>query len=62
MEESITKKWEPFKKAFLDLYFIDTTKKALRMEFINLVQESMTAAQYETKSLICRDLQRHLYR
>ena len=31
------KKWEPFKKAFLDQYFIDTAKEALRMEFINLV-------------------------
>ncbi|GFZ15860.1 hypothetical protein Acr_25g0002690 [Actinidia rufa] len=49
MEEVVVKKWEPFKKAFLDQYFTDTAKEALRMEFINLVQESMTVAQYEAK-------------
>ncbi|GFS35027.1 hypothetical protein Acr_00g0037430 [Actinidia rufa] len=49
MEESVAKKWEPFKKAFLDQYFTETAKKALRMEFINLVQGSMTVAQYEAK-------------
>ncbi|GFY97381.1 hypothetical protein Acr_11g0016870 [Actinidia rufa] len=38
MEESVAKKWEPFKKDFLDQCFIDTTNEALRMEFINLVQ------------------------
>ncbi|GFS32096.1 hypothetical protein Acr_00g0020820 [Actinidia rufa] len=38
VEECVAKKWEPFKKAFLDQYFIDTAKEALRMEFINLVQ------------------------
>ena len=49
MEEVVAKKWEPFKKAFLDQYFTDTAKEALRMEFINLVQGSMTVAQYEAK-------------
>ncbi|GFS29011.1 hypothetical protein Acr_00g0004970 [Actinidia rufa] len=49
MEEVGAKKWEPFKKAFLDQYFTDTAKEALRMEFINLVQGSMTVAQYEAK-------------
>ena len=49
MEGNIAKKCEPFKKAFLDQYFTNTTKKALRMEFINLVQGSMTVAQYEAK-------------
>ncbi|GFS38250.1 hypothetical protein Acr_00g0056470 [Actinidia rufa] len=49
MEEVVAKKWEPFKKAFLDQYFTDTAKEALRMEFINLVQGSMTMAQYEAK-------------
>ncbi|GFS39082.1 hypothetical protein Acr_00g0061070 [Actinidia rufa] len=49
VEESVAKKWEPFRKAFLDQYFTDTTKEALRMEFINLVQGSMTVAQYEAK-------------
>ncbi|XP_057471109.1 uncharacterized protein LOC130759922 [Actinidia eriantha] len=48
-EESVAKKWEPFKKAFLDQYFIKMAKEALRMEFINIVQESMTMAQYEAK-------------
>ncbi|GFZ14435.1 hypothetical protein Acr_24g0006250 [Actinidia rufa] len=49
MEEVVAKKWEPFKKAFLDQYFTDMAKEALRMEFINLVQGSMTVAQYEAK-------------
>ncbi|XP_057493165.1 uncharacterized protein LOC130778658 [Actinidia eriantha] len=49
VEESVAKKWEPFRKAFLDQYFTDTAKEALRMEFINLVQGSMTVAQYEAK-------------
>ncbi|XP_057484613.1 uncharacterized protein LOC130770988 [Actinidia eriantha] len=49
MEESVAKKWELFRKAFLDQYFINTAKEALRMEFINLVQESMTVAQYKAK-------------
>ncbi|GFY95423.1 hypothetical protein Acr_10g0008080 [Actinidia rufa] len=49
MEEVVAKKWEPFKKVFLDQYFTDTAKEALRMEFINLVQGSMTVAQYEAK-------------
>ncbi|GFZ06735.1 hypothetical protein Acr_18g0009050 [Actinidia rufa] len=49
VEEVGAKKWEPFKKAFLDQYFTDTAKEALRMEFINLVQGSMTMAQYEAK-------------
>ncbi|GFY88798.1 hypothetical protein Acr_06g0007380 [Actinidia rufa] len=49
MEEVVAKKWEPFKKAFLDQYFTDTAKEALKMEFINLVQGSMTVAQYEAK-------------
>ncbi|XP_057510768.1 uncharacterized protein LOC130793138 [Actinidia eriantha] len=49
MEESVAKKWEPFRKAFLDQYFTDTAKEALRMEFINLVQGSMIVAQYEAK-------------
>ena len=44
IEESVAKKWEPFKNAFLDQYFTETTNKALRMEFINLVQGSMTVA------------------
>ena len=43
----VAKKWEPFKKTFLDQYFTDTMKEALRMEFINLVQGSMTVDQYE---------------
>ena len=43
------KKWEPFRKAFLDQYFMDTAKEALRMEFINLVQRSINVAQYEAK-------------
>ncbi|XP_057479179.1 uncharacterized protein LOC130766528 [Actinidia eriantha] len=38
MEEVVAKKWEPFKKAFLDQYFTDTAKEALRMEFINLAR------------------------
>ena len=33
----------------MDQYFTNTAKEALRMEFINLVQESMTIAQYEAK-------------
>ncbi|GFY95611.1 hypothetical protein Acr_10g0009960 [Actinidia rufa] len=49
MEEVVAKKWEPFKKAFLDQYFTDMAKEALRMEFINLVQGNMTVAQYEAK-------------
>ncbi|GFS41565.1 hypothetical protein Acr_00g0075130 [Actinidia rufa] len=49
MEEVVAKKWEPFKKAFLDQYFTNMAKEALRMEFINLVQGSMTVAQYEAK-------------
>ncbi|GFS38468.1 hypothetical protein Acr_00g0057640 [Actinidia rufa] len=49
VEESVAKKWEPFRKAFLDQYFTDTTRESLRMEFINLVQGSMTVAQYEAK-------------
>ena len=52
MGESVAKKWEPFKKAFLDQYFTDTTKEALRMEFINLVQGSMTT---RPSSLVCLD-------
>ena len=48
MEESVAKKWEPFKKA-LDQYFTDTANESLRMEFINLVQGSMIVAQYEAK-------------
>ncbi|GFS38040.1 hypothetical protein Acr_00g0055310 [Actinidia rufa] len=48
VEEMVAKKWELF-KAFLDQYFTDTAKEALRMEFINLVQGSMTVAQYEAK-------------
>ncbi|GFS30291.1 hypothetical protein Acr_00g0011220 [Actinidia rufa] len=38
VEEVGAKKWELFKKAFLDQYFTNTAKEALRMEFINLVQ------------------------
>ena len=34
VEESVAKKWEPFKKAFLDQYFTNTAKEALRMECI----------------------------
>ncbi|GFY96886.1 hypothetical protein Acr_11g0011920 [Actinidia rufa] len=49
VEESVAKKWEPFRKAFLDQYFTNTARESLRMEFINLVQESMTVAQYEAK-------------
>ncbi|GFY91098.1 hypothetical protein Acr_07g0012940 [Actinidia rufa] len=49
MEEVGAKKWEPFKKAFLDQYFTDTANEALRMEFINFVQGSMNVAQYEAK-------------
>ena len=49
MEESVVNKWESFKKAFLNQYFTDTAKEALRMEFINLVQKSMIMAQYEAK-------------
>ena len=49
MEENVAKKWEPFRKAFLDQYFTDTAKEALRMEFINLIQWSMNVAQYEAK-------------
>ncbi|XP_057461062.1 uncharacterized mitochondrial protein AtMg00810-like [Actinidia eriantha] len=49
MEEGVVKKWEPFKKAFLDQYFTNMANEALRMEFINLVQGSMTMAQYEAK-------------
>ncbi|XP_057502688.1 uncharacterized protein LOC130786393 [Actinidia eriantha] len=49
VDEGVDKKWEPFKKAFLDQYFTDTAKEALRMEFINLVQGNMTVAQYEAK-------------
>ncbi|GFS40196.1 hypothetical protein Acr_00g0067070 [Actinidia rufa] len=49
VEESVAKKWEPFRKAFLDQYFTDTARESLRMEFINLVQGSMTVAQYEAK-------------
>ncbi|GFS42857.1 hypothetical protein Acr_00g0082090 [Actinidia rufa] len=49
VEESVAKKWEPFRKAFLDQYFTNTAKEALRREFINLVQGSMTVAQYEAK-------------
>ena len=45
----MAKKWEPCRKAFLEQYFTDTTKEALRMEFINLVQGSMNVAQYEAK-------------
>ena len=50
MWENVAKKWEPFRKGFLDQYFTNTAKEALRMEFINLVQGSMNVAQYETKS------------
>ena len=49
MKENVAKKWEPFRKAFLDQYFTDTAKEALRIEFINLVQGSMNVAQYEAK-------------
>ena len=49
MEESVLKMWESFKKAFLDQYFTNTTKEALRMVFINLVQGSMTMTQYDAK-------------
>ncbi|XP_057475893.1 uncharacterized protein LOC130763879 [Actinidia eriantha] len=49
VEEGVDKKWESFKKAFLDQYFTDTAKEALRMEFINLVQGSMIVTQYEAK-------------
>ena len=49
MEGSIVKRWEPFKKTFLDQYFTNTANETLRMEFINLVQGSMTVAQYEAK-------------
>ena len=45
----MAKKWEPFKKAFLDQYFMDIVKEALMMEFINLVQGSMMVVQYEVK-------------
>ena len=45
----MSKKWKPFKKAFLDQYFTKMAKKALRMEFINLVHESMTVVHYEAK-------------
>ena len=45
----MAKKWEPFKKVFLDKYFIDTSNEGLRIEFINLVQWSMTVAHYEAK-------------
>ena len=45
----MAKKWEPFKKVFLDQYFIDTSNEGLRIEFINLVQWSMTVAHYEAK-------------
>ena len=37
VDESVVKKREPFKKAFLYQYFTDTAKEVLRMEFINLV-------------------------
>ena len=40
----MAKKWEPFKKVFLDQYFTDTANEVLRMEFINLVQGSMKVA------------------
>ena len=49
MEVNVAKKCEPFKEAFLVQYFMNTAKKALRMEFINLVQGTMVVAQYETK-------------
>ncbi|GFY95027.1 hypothetical protein Acr_10g0004120 [Actinidia rufa] len=49
VEESVAKKWKPFRKAFLDQYFTNTARESLRMEFINLVQGSMTVAQYEAK-------------
>ena len=45
----MAKKWEPFKKAFLDQYFMDTKKEALRMEYIKLMQGSLMVAQYEAK-------------
>ncbi|GFY87465.1 hypothetical protein Acr_05g0011040 [Actinidia rufa] len=40
VEESVAKKWEPFKKAFLDQYFTNIAKEALR---------DITVAQYEAK-------------
>ncbi|GFY85487.1 hypothetical protein Acr_04g0002250 [Actinidia rufa] len=49
VEESVAKKWEPFRKTFPDQYFTNIAKEALMMEFINLVQGSMTVAQYEAK-------------
>ncbi|GFZ17988.1 hypothetical protein Acr_26g0012570 [Actinidia rufa] len=49
VEESVAKKWKPFKEGFLDQYFTNTARESLRMEFINLVQGSMTVAQYEAK-------------
>ncbi|GFY95618.1 hypothetical protein Acr_10g0010030 [Actinidia rufa] len=49
VEEGVTKKWKPFKKAFLDQYVTDMVNEALRMEFINLGQGSMTVDQYEAK-------------
>ena len=45
----MAQKWESFKKAFIDQYFTNTPKEALRTEFINLVQGSMKVAQYESK-------------
>ena len=44
MDGSVEKRQEPFKKAFLDHYFTNTVKEAIRMKFINLVQGSMTVA------------------
>ncbi|GFZ11681.1 hypothetical protein Acr_23g0000660 [Actinidia rufa] len=53
VEESVAKKWEPFRKAFLDQYFTDTVKEALRMEFINLVQGIASSGQTSWGGLIC---------
>ncbi|GFS35668.1 hypothetical protein Acr_00g0041370 [Actinidia rufa] len=53
VEESVAKKWEPFRKAFLDQYFTNTANEALRMEFINLVQGIASSGQTSRGGPIC---------
>ena len=49
MEVNVANKWELFKEAFLIQYFMDTANEALKIEFITLVQRTMTMAQYKAK-------------
>uniref|UniRef100_A0A5B6ZSV1 CCHC-type domain-containing protein n=1 Tax=Davidia involucrata TaxID=16924 RepID=A0A5B6ZSV1_DAVIN len=46
---TVSGEWEAFTKAFLEKYFPEVTKDALREEFEKLIQKNMSVMQYEAR-------------